>query len=255
MARSKHAATLQRILDAAAQTFLEAGYQGARMEQIARRAHVAAGTPYLYVDAKEALFRLVLMRAFGDPLPAVETLPFRGSVGPDLVEWVWQRLLAASPFARLRAAAAKGPEPEDAIGEFEGVVREVWDWQSRHWQAIELIERCARDWPELNMLFYAEFRRGLLGLGASWLEKRMRTGRLRRYPDAATAARVIAENIAFFAMHRHIRPDSKDLDETMCRETVVLLLRNAFAPGGEEKKGLKVPRTRSRRSGRKRLTP
>ncbi len=200
------------------------------MEEVARRAGLSAGTIYLYAANKEALFEIVLRRAFGEPLPAVEELPYQPTAGPDLVEWMWGRLRDVSPFPELRKAAKGGRPQVDAMEEFDIVVREVWDWHARYWEAIELLERCAKDWPELHMLFYLQFRRELLGLGVAWLARRMEQGEVRRYPDPATAVRVIGENVAFFAMHRHVRPDSADLDEDTSRETVLTLLRAGFEP-------------------------
>ena len=229
MVRTKSSAVLDRILDAASVTLLERGYRGTRMTDVAGRAEVSAGTIYLYAETKEALFELTLRRAFGDSLPEPSGLPFSGS-GAELVEFVWQRLKAASPFPVLRAAAARATPEGDGVRELEAVLREVWAWQSGHWEAIELIEKCARDWPELHALFYADFRQGLLELGTGLLERRMSDGHLRRLPDAAVALRVIAESIAFFAMHRHIRPYSAGLDEETCRETVIAVLTAGFAP-------------------------
>lgn len=229
MVRTKSRRRLGRILDAALDAFLELGYRGTRLDEVARRAGVSVGTLYLYAKGKEALFELVLRRAFKDPLPDVDHLPFAGTAGPDLVDWVWNRFQRISSFPRLEAAAA-APAPADPMAELEGIVRELWDWLSSHWQAIELIERCARDWPELHLLYYKQFRRGAFATATVCLARRMDEGVWRRYPDPATAMRVIVENVAFFAMHRHVRPDSASLDEDTCRETVIPLLLAGFDP-------------------------
>ena len=229
MVRTRSLTRLHAILDAALSAFLEDGYRRTRLDEVARRADVSVGTLYLYAEGKDALFELVLRRALGDELPDPATLPFPASVGPVLVDWVWARWQAIADFPELEAVA-DAPAPPDPLTEFERVVRGIWDWQASHWQAIELIERCARDWPELHMLYYKQFRRGAFALATRYLARRMEEGALRRYPDAATAMRVIVENIAFFAMHRHIRPDSHTLDEDLSRETVVALLRAGFDP-------------------------
>jgi hypothetical protein len=80
------------------------------------------------------------------------------------------------------------------------------------------------------MLFYMQFRRELLELGAQYLGRRMEQGHLLPYPDAGTAARVLAETVTFFAMHRHVRPDSADLQEELSRQTVLVLLDRGFLP-------------------------
>lgn len=236
MVRTKSPARLQRILDAAAESFLEIGYRRALLGDIANRARVSVGTVYLYAESKEALFELVLRRAFGDDHPDLAAMPFGGSAGDDLIAWVWGRFEDISRFPLLEAAAARS-RPADPLGEMEGVLREIWSWMSRHWQAIEIIERCARDWPELQLLFYKQFRRRVFGLAITLVSRRMDEGVFRRYADAATLVRVMAESIAFFAMHRHVRPDSADLDEDVCRETVIAMALAGLAVEPQRRRG------------------
>jgi AcrR family transcriptional regulator len=240
MVRRKSAARLERILDGAAAAFLERGYRRTVLADVARRTGVAAGTVYLYVDSKEALFELVLRRAFGEELPEPAATPFRGSAGNRLITWLWGRFEEISHFPALDRAAA-APKPADPMREMEEVLREIWAWMSRYWQALELIERCARDWPELHLLFYKQFRRAVFGKAAALVQRRMDEGALRRFPDATTVVRVINESIAFFAMHRHVRPDSAGLDEDTCRETVIRMMLA----------GLAVPARTSPRPSRK----
>jgi AcrR family transcriptional regulator len=231
MVRSKSPARLERILAAAADTFLELGYRRTRLSIVARRAGVSVGTLYLYAESKESLFELVLRRAFGEEPPDLGAMPFEGAAGADLVAWLWRRFDEIARFPVLEAAAASS-RPEDPLVEMEHVLREIWAWMSTYWQALELIERCAQDWSELHLLFYKQFRRGVLGLATSLVQRRMDEGAFRRYPDAGTVVRVIAESVAFFAMHRHIRPDSSALDENTCRETVIDMLLGGLAVAG-----------------------
>jgi AcrR family transcriptional regulator len=217
---------LDRIVDAAALIFIAAGYRNARMEMVAERAEVAVGTLYRYAANKEALFELVLRRAFHDPEVGDVELPFQPTESQGYVEHIWRRLTDVSPFIVLRNAA-RTKRPLDPEEEFRHVVEELYDWQSRYWRALKIIERCARDWPELAHLFYHQFRRELFDLGATYLEKRMRDGWLRAYPDTGVAVRLIGENVAFFAMHRHTAPDSV-MEDGVARETVVSVLLNAF---------------------------
>jgi AcrR family transcriptional regulator len=233
MVRVKSPARLRRILDAAAAAFLDTGYRRALLTEVAKRAGVSVGTVYLYAENKESLFELVLRRAFGEEPPDLDAMPFHGSAGDDLIAWVWDQFEEIGHFPLLEAAAATS-RPADPLNEMEEVLREIWAWMSRHWQAIELIERCARDWPELHLLFYKQFRRKIFDLATSLVERRMDEGVFRRYADGATLVRVMAESIAFFAMHRHLRPDTADLDEDVCRETVIALLMAGLAVEGVE---------------------
>ncbi len=58
--------SLRRILDAAAGEFADKGYDGARMEAIARRAGVNKALLYYHVGDKPALYQEVLDRVFAD---------------------------------------------------------------------------------------------------------------------------------------------------------------------------------------------
>lgn len=233
MVRTKSARRLDRILDASCETFLELGYRRARVDEVAARADVSVGSLYQYAAGKEALFALTLRRALGDAPPDPADLPFRADgAGRSLVDWVWTRFQEISPLSDLEAVL-DGPVMGDPLDQFEAVVRRMWDWMATYWPAIELIERCARDWPELHMLYFKQFRRAAFGRLQAYLVREMDAGALRPYPDPATALRVIVENLAFFAMHRHVRPDSADLDEETSRETVVQLLRVGFTPERE----------------------
>lgn len=235
MVRTRSERKLEEIVTAAVQVFVARGYRSTRVEEIAEDADVAPGTVYLYTDGKEALFELTLRTAFGDPLPDVESLPYEGEIGPGIVEWMWQRLQEVSSFEHLRAAArSEEPEGCSVEEEFVGVVEELWAWQSEYWAAIELLEKCAREWPELDVLFYRQFRQELLELGARYLGSRMERGLLLAYPDTATAARVLAETVTFFAMHRHVRPHTEQLEEAVSKETVLELLRRGFLPSEGE---------------------
>ena len=54
------------ILAAAGQVFSEAGFEGARMADIARRAEIAEGTLYLYYKNKQDLLEAVVAKFWGD---------------------------------------------------------------------------------------------------------------------------------------------------------------------------------------------
>ena len=229
MVKTKTADRLNRIVEAALFTFIEHGFKGTTLQDVADRAGVSVGSIYSYAAGKEALFELALRQALHVPLPRPATLPYAGTT-TDLVSLVWSCVVGIARFPELEAAANR-PPPKDPLAELEQIVSGIWDWQARHRRAIELIERCAREWPELHMLYYKEFRRGAFETATALLERRMREGALRSYPDPATALRVVVESVAFFAMHRHIRPDSADLDEEICKRTVLDMVVAAFDPG------------------------
>ncbi|HOD97892.1 MAG TPA: TetR/AcrR family transcriptional regulator [Syntrophales bacterium] len=65
MMTDKQSLTTARILDAATDIFAEAGFNGARMDEIARRAGVNKAMIYYHIGAKEALYAEVLHGVIG----------------------------------------------------------------------------------------------------------------------------------------------------------------------------------------------
>jgi hypothetical protein len=76
--------------------------------------------------------------------------------------------------------------------------------------------------------WFVQRRRGHFDALSDYLRKRIRSGHLREVPDVATAARFIAETVAWFGWHRLGDPDSAMLSDEQCRATVQHLLTSAF---------------------------
>lgn len=74
------AQTRDMILQSALTIFLERGFEGARMVDVATRAGLAKGTLYLHFADKEALFEFVLQRLISEPLERLRSeLPEQGA--------------------------------------------------------------------------------------------------------------------------------------------------------------------------------
>lgn len=69
----KTAQTCRAIIDAALSEFMDVGFARATMANVARRANVAKGTPYLYFETKEKLFEGVVQQIISKALIAIET--------------------------------------------------------------------------------------------------------------------------------------------------------------------------------------
>lgn len=218
---------LERLVDAAIMAFVAAGYRRTRVAEIAKAAGIAPGTVYLYVEGKEALFELALRRAFKAPGALDVPLPYRSTEAQTHIDEVFERLLETDPLADLAAAEAT-EDPADPAAEFEALVRGLFRWQSEYWRGIALIEACAREWPELHLLFYREFRRGALERGAALLERRAETGHYVAFPDARVASHLIMDTVAAFAMDRHTAPDTDYITDAVAEETTVQALTRAF---------------------------
>jgi AcrR family transcriptional regulator len=228
MPRIRAPGRLREIIEAATDTFIASGYRLARIEDIAHGAGVAPATVHLYARTKDALFDLVIRAALGDETVDDVELPYAAPPSGELIERLWQRFQATAEFSRL-AAAPDGVPSEGALTEFTAIVGEFYRWLLRHHRAIKLIERCAREWPELAALFYKEFRRTQLERLTQYLARRADQGALRATPDAAIAARVIVETVSFFAMHRFSAPDS-EMDDARTEVVVLDMLTGAVRP-------------------------
>src|SRR2546426_5962987 len=77
----------EEIVAAALDVFVEHGFAGARLEDVARRAGVTKGTVYLYFKSKEALFKAVVRQTIVPAIAQGEALAqaFTGSAR-ELVE-------------------------------------------------------------------------------------------------------------------------------------------------------------------------
>lgn len=225
MRRIPKAMRLEQIADAALASFSENGFRLTQVADIARRAEVSPGTIYLFADSKEQLFWLAFCRAMGQPLEGVAcatppTSEIRSRFAPD----------GASPsLARFLRGKA------DSLPRFETVLSEYWSTIADARIAIQLVEKCARDWPEPAEAFYEELRPAALSDLREYLERGAKAGVCRPVPDVALAARFIVESISWFAMHRHGDMDGRHIDAATARSAALDALEHAYGPApGQE---------------------
>jgi AcrR family transcriptional regulator len=225
--RRRPADGLDQVIAAALRVFAEKGYRRTQMSDVARELRVAPGTLYGYVAGKEALFHLVVDRAFtaaaNDPPPR---LPIATPPPGATLERLRQRLAADSALPALERAL-RDRRPKDPRAELEAIVGALYDRVAGAWQGIIMLERSALDWPELAHVFYVEMRRSLLRRLERYLQTRAHAGLLLSAPSAAGAARFVLETVAWFAMHRR-RDRDADLDDETARRTAITLIANAF---------------------------
>ena len=224
MARRRSQKKLELIAQAALDEFTRVGYKNAQMVDIARLAQASVGTLYLYVESKETLFRLAFNKAGGEELPTLADGPVRaGSLDEAFAEM--ERRASAAVYSPRLVEAWKRDCPETTIeGELRAVIEELFDDIETSKHRVRLIERCARDWPELTERWYGQARRTFIDLWLLYLEKRIGGGFIRSVPDAAVAARLVTETCAWFAMHRYGDYDGSQLPFDGVRSTVLDLL-------------------------------
>ena len=222
-------ARVAEIAAAAIRVFQERSYRRAQMSDVAQELGVSPGTLYNYFESKEALFQYIVEHCFRDALPPLPPALPVPTPGPGATLDLLHARLAGIQLPVLDGALRR--RAADPLQELEAVVRELYAVVRRHRDGIVLIERSAQDWPELAQLFYRGLRRSILQRLESYLERRMRAGWLRDVPDRASAARLVNETVAWFAMHRLRDLDSVDVSEESAEDTVVDVLVHAFTPG------------------------
>jgi hypothetical protein len=93
-----------------------------------------------------------------------------------------------------------------------------------------MIERSARELPELADLLNSGLRAPVLAALTSYLDSRAKSGRLRATPNAAASARLVLETLTWFARHRLSDPQGAAIPPELAQETAVDALLHAFVP-------------------------
>jgi AcrR family transcriptional regulator len=230
MARAIPPDRLAQLVRCATEVFIAHGYQRTQMADIAAALGVAKGTLYLYVESKDALFDLVLRCAdVEQPFAHLPPLPLPTPQPGATLRYVRERL-AANQTLPVLAAALSRQRVTDARTELTAIVCELYDTLARNRQGITLLDRSARDHPELAALWFEGARGGVMAMLTQYVENRMRRKLLRPAPDAAVAARLLLETVVFWAVHRHWDPHPQTVDEAVARETVIQFIVNALRP-------------------------
>jgi AcrR family transcriptional regulator len=233
MSRVAPESRFEDLIDAATKVFIENGYERTQMADVAEAMGVAKGTVYLYVESKEALFDLACRLADAPrPLARPSILPVRTPARGATLEYIAERL-AQSPVVPLMRSLVEKKKRGDARIELEMFVRELYDDLARNRRGLKLVDRSARDLPELAAIWFDNTRAGLVGLLTAYLQGRIAAGKLRRVPDAAAAARVVIETTVFWAVHRHWDAHPQQVDEAKAKETVVHFTVGALTKGSD----------------------
>ena len=214
------------------------------MADIAREMGVGHGSLYNYVESKEALF-LLLVEQWGRPDVKLDEreLPLRTPSMAHIVEHLRERVRDTFPLPSLDAAL-KRKAVANAQEELRAIVLELFLQTERSRDGATILERSAREVPELFGLFFEQVRRDLFARLTRYVAMRMTTGDC--HPaDPPTAARFIVETVTSFARHRFQDPHPQELDDEAVRQTIVDLVTRSLAPARRPAVP-KHPATRSR---------
>jgi|SRR5882724_743643 len=223
---------LFRLVEVATRVFIDQGFRQTRMDDVAEALGVAKGTVYLYVESKEALFDLVCSSADRTFEPPTE-LPVRSPPPGSTIKYIADRLTAGQVMPAL--GEAMGGRKRDAVSELTAIAGDIYDSLARNRVGIKLVDRSARDIPELGRIWFGGGRGFLVDALVHYLSDRARTGRLRATVDTGVAARFIVETCAFWAIHRHWDVGRTETAEETVRAAVIDLVRAALInPAGSK---------------------
>jgi AcrR family transcriptional regulator len=128
--RVKTEARRHDILEAAAQVFLERGYEAASMAEIASRSGGSKATLYNYFDSKEELFRIVMQRqAEGRIMRAYERLTPSTDLASTLQAFGEHYLsVILSPDLLIMRTIVMGEGPRSSMGKlfYDNGPKEGW---------------------------------------------------------------------------------------------------------------------------------
>jgi AcrR family transcriptional regulator len=219
---------LAEVADAAVTVFTRKGFRQAGISDVSAELGLSHGALYTYVGSKQALLYLALLRAVRPDAIGSLPLPVTASSPDEIVELLESWLIGQAPPPHIDHSGK--PDTRLAETELGAIIDALYGFIERNYRALNLIEKCAADLPELAQWFFVRRRRAALEQIGDFLRKRIEAGELRPVPDIPAAARYVNETIAWFAMHRHGDPDSAMLDDDACRATVRHLLLAAFLP-------------------------
>jgi AcrR family transcriptional regulator len=228
---------LPELIAAAVRVFTREGYRAARMSAVAAEMGVSEAALYRYVDGKEGLFVLAIRHALLlEDLPSGD-LPLSPGTLADTVQQVREFIAEVVPFGTLAEALASpsaggGRDAAHAAAELEKVLRELYELEFRTREAADMLERSARELPEMADLLNTGFRGPVLAALTTYLADRAAAGLLRRTPDPGATARLVLETLTWFARHRFSDPYGAAIPAELAEETAVEALVHALVPGG-----------------------
>jgi AcrR family transcriptional regulator len=137
----------ERILDAAAKVFLERGFEGASVEEIADVAHAGKPTIYVRFPGKEALFAAVMARKAREIANSYESIVPTGATIEErlasIAVAILRNVLVADTVGLIRATVAEARRFPDLAASVHRLVRE---------RGIEAVAQLLGELPESDKL-------------------------------------------------------------------------------------------------------
>lgn len=225
------------VLGAATEVFLRKGYKRTQMADVTKALDLSAGAIYRYVESKEALFDLVIRAGAGMTVNASELVAPVATPRPGATLAFLKKTLQREGRITSLEEALGRRSVDDAVGELQSVVRELYQRTLQFRVGIKLLDRSSLDWPELAALWSGQWRDSLVNQLAKYLDLRIAQRHFVPVPDTKAWARFIVETVAFFALHRHYDPFPTQMSEQIAEDTVVLAVVRATGGTAQRKRG------------------
>ena len=223
MPPSRRPDRLLAIVDAAAEVFAQKGFAAAQMVEVAQMAGVSVGTLYNYVEGKEALLLLCAERPFID-ICAGRDLPIAGPVRAELVSRLEATLTEHVRVPALERALGVPFRSDQLSAQLDGIVGQLFDLIASTRVGADVMEKSAREAPDLATLFYLHVRVRLLRQLVGYFQMVDDAGHLPSPVTPEYAARFVLETVTWWARHRHRDPDPPKVDEPQARRVAVALV-------------------------------
>lgn len=229
MARTIPKDRFEELVRGATEVFIARGYRLTQMSDVAEAIGVAKGTLYGYVESKDALFVLCLLRSDeAGSIELPEVLPLHAPAPGQLGKLVREQVKRAVDQPRLMEAIERD-RAEDPRAEATAVLAEFYDLLESHRHRIKLLDRCM-DHPELREIWQSAGRQQSRDLFKAWLEKRIAGGQFVGLPSVGLSARFLLESLTTWAVHIHWDRAPESFDRAQSRDEVIdFLVRGLLA--------------------------
>jgi AcrR family transcriptional regulator len=219
---------LKELIRCATEVFCNYGYKQTQMTDIAKAMGIAAGTLYLYVESKEALFdfaiRYGIENGIEQPLPS---FPIPTPKAGSTIAYLKKLLSQQVQWPKLTDALTK-KEVEDPRAELLDIIQELYAFMLGKRWGLFLIARSAVDFPELTEIFITKLRKKLLKDLTNYIQMRVNKGQFLPLTNANISAIFLTESIVWAVIHRMCDPEFRTITDEQIQDTVVTALVNSF---------------------------
>jgi hypothetical protein len=107
-------------------------------------------------------------------------------------------------------------------------VRELYDAEEHNRYGLKLLDRRAKDQPELAALWFEGARDGLLAALSEYLKRETARGTIKKIPTLQSPRGSLSKRWSLGGGHRYWDPHPQTVDDVAARETAVQLIVNAL---------------------------